>query len=42
MKYNNERINQLLENFPATNNAEEQLKCLVIFKYPRKTQGNNG
>ena len=29
MKYNNERINQILENFPATNNAEEQLKRLV-------------
>ena len=29
MKYHNERINQILENFPATNNAEEQLKRLV-------------
>ena len=29
MKSNNERINQILENFPTTNNAEEQLKRLV-------------
>ena len=29
MKYKNERINQILENFPVTNNAEEQLKRLV-------------
>ena len=29
MKYNNERINQILDNFPATSNEEDQLKRLV-------------
>ncbi len=29
MKFNNERIKQILENFPTTKNAEEQLKHLA-------------